>query len=171
MPAWRVTGAVLLGAAPVLLGAALVLAAVALLLVARRARTRALARRGLEASRAGNDADALRWLERAWRGGRDPQVGLELAWHLTAVRRLEDALAVYAALGDALPPGEATWHMAMLLFEHGGDLERVETLLVATLDAEPAFVEELRLEPDVLSAMSARPAFREAWRRAADGPR
>src|SRR5581483_11993527 len=66
-----------------------------------------------------------------------------------------------------LPPGQAAWLTALTLFEGGGDLARVEGLVVEALDAAPLLVEELALEPGLSRALEGRPGSgrAEGWAR------
>lgn len=173
----RVPGAPPLVALPFALafapwGLALGVAAAAVWLacaLARRDRVRpGEARRlALRASEAGDSAEALRWLRRArHEEPDDPELAQEEAWHLAALGRVEEALDVYGRLATRLPPGQASWLMATTLFEHGGELDRVEALVADALYASPVFVEELRLEPELRLRLSGRPTFERAWREA-----
>jgi hypothetical protein len=154
--------------APLLVGA---LAAVALAGLAlawrggfRRGEARRLAR---NASLAGDSPEAIRWLRRArHEDPHDPDLGLEEAWHLAAMGRVEEALGIYGGLAGRLGPGRASWLMATTLFEHGGDPDRIEALVVDALRAEPGLEAELRLEPDLQRSLAGRPAFERAWQRA-----
>ncbi len=119
-----------------------------------------------EASAAQGDLEgALRWLRRARRRAPDDvELALDEGWHLAKLGRTDEAIALYARL--PLPPGQAAWLTALTLFEGGGDLARVEGLVVEALDAAPLLVEELALEPGLSRALEGRLQVEEARERA-----
>lgn len=168
-PPWQSDG-VVPAALPVLGGLALAFAALACLagvlvgLALARGREDPV-RRATTASLAGDLEEALRWLRRArQQAPADAGLALEEAWHLSALGRTEEALAVYDEIEPRLPAGQAAWLKAVALLEHGGDLDEVERLAVTALRLAPVLAEEARLEPDLLRRMKGRPAFERALR-------
>jgi tetratricopeptide (TPR) repeat protein len=115
------------------------------------------------ASGAGDLEGAIPWLRRAREENPgDVEVALDLAWHLAALGRVEEALQTIGEVAGLLPPGVASWRMATTLFERDGEVGRIEALVVDALLASPALVAELRLEPALGARLAGRPAFERA---------